>query len=76
MRSYLAVVPTPAFDHYLRINSVSMLLQRETLVAELAVYGLIGSVLQCIPGTAQRAFDSLAQQLPLDCPRHGLRGGV
>ena len=50
MGSHLVVVPSPALDHDLRINSIAKPLHRKTLIAEFAVERLIGAVLPGLSG--------------------------
>jgi len=49
MRSDLVVVPPPALDDDLRINSIAKPLYRQALIAELPVEGLVRAVLPRLP---------------------------
>ncbi len=58
MRTDFVVVTAPGFDHDGRFCSASEPLERQALVAELAVEAFIGSVLPGFPGVDQRGVDA------------------
>ena len=62
MRSHLVVVSVSAFDHDLRINSVTKPRHRQAFVPEFSVEELIGVVLPRLPRFDQRSVDLLCGQ--------------
>jgi len=73
MRANQVVVATPDFDNGTNLGSGAEPLQRQALVAELAVKTLISTVLPGLAGVDQRGFDVLAGE-PVHIPEwHGGR---
>ena len=66
MRPNVVVVAPPAFDTHLRFRAIPKPLQRQMLVAKLAVEGLVRAVLPRLPGIDEGGVDASRLQPPDD----------
>src|SRR6476620_11180259 len=65
-------MPAPSLDADLRVGAIAEPLQREMLVAQLAVEGFVGAVLPRLSGVDERRLDLGALEPSENRPRHEL----